>query len=96
MAVRVEEHPEYPPQNVAAPGRPIVAPAARASSSTSSTASGEPTLWASAIPPQPPGSMTVESSASEARLHSASTMPPHEKKTTPSSALDGLAHPSAS
>src|SRR3954452_16836101 len=90
------KRPEYPPQNVDAPARPIVAPASRASSRTASTSSGEPTLYASVTPPQPPASSAVESSASDVRLQSARTIPLHWKKTTPSSGTDGLVQPSAS
>jgi RNA polymerase sigma factor (sigma-70 family) len=68
--------PEYPPQKVAAPGRPILAPAASASASTWSTPAGEPTLYASVMPPHPPGSVTTLSSASWLRPQSATIMPP--------------------
>ena len=77
--------PEYPPQKVAAPGRPIVAPAASASASTASTSAGERTLCASVTPPQPPVSVTAESSASCSRPHRAKIVPPALKKTTSSS-----------
>ena len=76
--------PEYPPQNVSAGSLLMDAPAARASSITRSTSSGELTLWARVTPPQPPGSLTPESTASSARDHSPKTMQPAWKKTTSS------------
>src|SRR4051812_22681027 len=61
---------EYPPQNVSAGSRPIVAPALRASSMTASTSPRERVQYAGVTPPQPPESVTVLSSASFPRSQS--------------------------
>ena len=58
-------------------------PAATAWASTASTSAGDPTLWASVMPPQPPASVTAESSASAARSHSDRIIGPAWKNTTP-------------
>ena len=57
---------------------------------------GAATLWASVMPPQPPGSCTPLSSARRARSHSASTMPPAWKNTTSSAGAAPVFHPSCS
>ena len=51
---------------------------------TASTSAGERTLCASVTPPQPPSSVTHESSASWSRPQSAKTRPPAAKKKTSS------------
>ena len=74
----------------------MVAPALRASAITASTSSREPTLWAGVIPPQPPLSVTQESSASLARSQSATIIPPAWKKTVSASGCEPTVQPSAS
>jgi hypothetical protein len=73
-----------------------VAPALRASSITASTCCGELTLYASVTPPHPGLSLTALSSASLARSHSATTIPPAWKNTTSSPGPASVLQPSAS
>ena len=81
VPVRIEEETGVatPTRWLRRPGR-AVPPAASASASTTSTASGEATLWARVTPPHPPPSVTTLSAASSDRLHRARIIPPAWKK----------------
>ena len=94
VPVGVDEDTAEPPQKVSSGSRPMVAPAARACSITSSTSAGERALYANVTPPQPGASLTVLSSARRARSQSAITMPPAWKKTTSSSGAAPVTQPS--